>query len=221
MVIHELSIDGIKHSIYIKTSIKKAYKDLCIALLGDLSDADQSRITNIDKNKRRIIYFTDVVRCFEPVGNTSRPESISCICGKQHIKDLYLIINKATLDEHIIGSTCAKNWFREEKVINGCMYCNRINKNGGDCINCSGKTNIKSMFLMWKNEVIEKKEMVSFGKYKHLTYRQLCGSTDIRIKGYIDWCLNLSQMKESIKERLRYFSDKQSRLMYCNNDGQL
>ena len=212
MVLHELNIDGIDHSIYIKTASKKAYHGLCIALLSGISDVDQSQITNIDKNKRKIVYFTDVVKCFEAVGTLSIPGSSSCICGKEHIVDKYLIRNISTREQYIVGSTCSRNWFKEEKITNCCMYCNRKNKNGGNCINCSGKTNLKSVFFSWKNEVVEKKEMVSFGKFKDvLTYRQLC--SDIRHKSYVDWCLDKSTMKEDIKSRLQYFVDKHREVM--------
>ena len=205
MVIHELNIDGIDHSIYMKTSSKKAYYGLCSALLSGLSDAEQTQITNVDKKERKIVYFTDVIRCFEAVGTDSSPGLEDCICGKRDITDLYLIRNKSTLEEHIIGSTCARNWFN--KITDGCKYCSRINKSGADCINCSGKMNLKSVFLKWKNTVIGKKEMVSFGKYKNiLTYSQLC--SDIKKKPYIDWCINESRMKENIKKRLQYFMNE-------------
>ena len=212
MVLHELNIEGIDHTVYIKTSSKKAYRGLCVALLSGMSDADQTRITNINRNNRRIIFFTDMIDCFQAVGTVSSPEMNSCICGKEHIVDKYLIKNVSTREEHIIGSTCARNWFKEDKDTNGCMYCNRINKNGGDCINCSGKKKIKSVVFKWKNKVMEKKEMVSFGKFKDvLTYSQLC--SDIRNKDYIDWCLNASKMNEDVKKRLRYFADKHREIL--------
>jgi hypothetical protein len=175
--------------------------------MSGISDADQAKITNVDRNNRKIIYFTDVVRCFEGVEFLDSTEMTSCICGKQHISDNYLIRNKTTLEEHIVGSTCAKNWFEDGKKEDACKYCNRNSKNGGDCINCCGKANMKSAFSGWRNEVSEKKEKVTFGKYKGiLTYRQLCD--DIKYKSYVDWCLNESQMNAGIKERLQYFSDK-------------
>jgi hypothetical protein len=106
-----------------------------------------------------------------------------------------------------VGSTCAKNWFEDGKNEDACKYCNRNSKNGGDCINCCGKANMKSAFSGWRNEVSEKKEKVTFGKYKSiLTYRELCD--DIKYKSYVEWCLNKSQMNAGIKERLQYFSDK-------------
>ena len=207
MVIHELNIDGIDHILYIKAASKGVYYRLCMALLSNISDADQTRITHIDKNQRRIVFFTDLVRCFERVKIAYDMAAEYCICGKKDIVEIYLIRNISTREQYIVGSTCARNWFSENKVINGCMYCNRINKNGGNFINCSGKMNLKSVFFSWKNEVMERKEMVSFGKYKDvITYRQLC--SDIRHKSYVDWCLDKSTMKEDIKSRLQYFVDK-------------
>jgi hypothetical protein len=172
MVLHTLSIDGIDHSMYMRTASKNMYNGLCTALLGNISDADQTKITNTDINKRNIIYFTDVVNCFAGVKHLASKEMNSCICGKKHISDNFLIRNKSTQEEYIVGSTCSRNWFKEDKVKESCKYCNRMKKNGGNCINCSGKIHLKSVFLAWKNEVRENKEMVSFGKYKGvLTYK--------------------------------------------------
>jgi hypothetical protein len=207
MVLHNISIDGINHSIYMKTANKTPYYKLCNALMSGISDADQANMTNKNKKDKKIMYFTDIVRCFEGVEFLNTREMTSCICGKQHISDNYLIRNKTTLEEHIVGSTCAKNWFEDGKNEDACKYCNRNSKNGGDCINCCGKANLKSAFSGWRNELKERKEMVSFGKYKGiLTYRQLC--EDIKYKSYVDWCLNKSQMSAGITERLQYFSDK-------------
>ncbi len=207
MVLHALSIDGIEHSIYMRTASKKVYHGLCGALLGNILNADQTKITNTDINKRNIIYFTDVVNCFEGVKHLTSKEINSCICGKKHIKDNYLIRNKTTHAEYIVGSTCARNWFKEDRVKEGCIYCGRISKNGGNCINCSPKIHLKSVFLTWKNKVVENKEMVSFGKYKGiLTYKQLCD--DAFKRNYVDWCINESAVDDVIKERLRYFADK-------------
>jgi hypothetical protein len=131
----------------------------------------------------------------------------SCICGKKHIKDNYLIRNKSTQEEYIVGSTCARNWFKEDKVKEGCKYCGRMSKNGGNCINCSGKIHLKSVLLTWKRKVVENKEMVSFGKYKGvLTYKQLCD--DISKKKYVDFCINESAVDDGVKEKLRYFVEK-------------
>jgi hypothetical protein len=204
MVLHALNIDGIDHSIYMRTASKNMYNGLCSALLSNISDEDQTKITNTDTNKRNIIYYTDVVNCFEGVEHLASKEMNSCICGKKHIKDNYLIRNKSTNEEYIVGSTCARNWFKEDKVKESCKYCNRIKKNGGNCINCSGKIHLKSVFLTWKRKVVENKEMVSFGKYKGiLTYKQLCDDTFK--KNYVKWCLDESVVNDGVKERLRYF----------------
>jgi hypothetical protein len=200
MVLHALNIDGIEHSIYLRTASKKAYHGLLSALLANISDADQTKITNTDINKRNIIYYTDVVNCFEGVEHLASKEMNSCICGKKHIKDNYLIRNKATQGEYIVGSTCAKNWFKEDKVKESCKYCNRIKKNGGNCINCSAKIHLKLVLLTWKRKVVENKEMVLFGKYKGiLTYKQLCD--DIFKKNYVDWCINESAVDDVILKR--------------------
>jgi hypothetical protein len=147
MVLHEITIDGINHSIYIKTANKAPYYKLCNALMSGISDTDQTKMTNTNKKDKKIMYFTDIVSCFEGVEFLDSTESDSCICGKKHISDNYLIRNKTTLVEHIVGSTCAKNWFEEGKNEDSCKYCNRSSKNGGDCINCCGKANMKSAFL--------------------------------------------------------------------------
>jgi hypothetical protein len=203
MVLHALNIDGIDHSIYMRTASKNMYNGLCNALLSNISNEDQTKITNTDINKRNIIYYTDVVNCFEGVEHLASKEMNSCICGKKHIKDNYLIRNKATQEEYIVGSTCARNWFKEERVKESCKYCNRIKKNGGNCINCSGKMHLKAVLLTWKSKVVENKEIISFGKFKSiLTYKQLCD--DISKKNYVDWCINESAVDEEVKKKLRY-----------------
>jgi hypothetical protein len=115
-----------------------------------------------------------------------------------------LIRNKSTHTEYIVGSTCARNWFKQDRVKDGCIYCGRISKNGGNCIDCSAKIHLKSVLLTWKRKVVENKEMVSFGKYKNvLTYKQLCD--DVFKRKYVDFCINESSMNDGVKERLRYF----------------
>jgi hypothetical protein len=207
MVLHALNIDGIDHSIYMRTASKNMYNGLCTALLSNISNEDQTKITNTDINGKKIVYYTDVVNCFEGMEHLASKEMNSCICGKKHIKDNYLIRNKATQEEYIVGSTCARNWFKEDKVKEGCIYCNRIKKNGGNCINCSAKTHLKAVLLTWKRRVVENKLMVSFGKYKNvLTYKQLCG--DVSKKNYVEFCINESAVDDGVKDRLRYFADK-------------
>jgi hypothetical protein len=207
MVLHALNIDGIDHSIHMRTASKSMYNGLLSALLSNISNEDQTKITNTDINKRNIIYFTDVVNCFVGVKHLTSKEMNSCICGKKHISDNFLIRNKTTHEEHIVGSTCARNWFKEDKVKEGCMYCGRMSKNGGNCINCSGKIHLKSVLLTWKSKVVENKEMVSFGKYKNvLTYKQLCD--DVFKKRYVEFCINESAVDDGVKDRLRYFVEK-------------
>jgi hypothetical protein len=207
MVLHALNIDGIDHSIYIRTASKNMYNGLLSALLSNISNEDQTKITNTDINKRNIIYYTNVVNCFEGVEHLASKEMNSCICGKKHIKDNFLIRNKSTQEEYIVGSTCSRNWFREDRVKDSCKYCNRIKKNGGNCINCSSKMHLKLVLLTWKRRVVENKEIVTFGKYKGiLTYKQLCD--DIFKKNYVDWSINESAVDDGVKDRLRYFADK-------------
>jgi hypothetical protein len=69
-----------------RTASKKPYHGLCSALLSNISDADQTQITNIDKNNRKIVYFSDAVSCFEGVINLNHIEKTSCICGKRQYK---------------------------------------------------------------------------------------------------------------------------------------
>jgi hypothetical protein len=126
--------------------------------MSGISNADQRKITNMNKKDRKIINFTDIVSCFEGVEFLDSTESDSCICGKKHISDNYSIRNETTHEEHIVGSTCAKNWFEDGKKEDACKYCDRSSKNGGDCINCSGKVNLKSAFSGWRNEVSEKRK---------------------------------------------------------------
>jgi hypothetical protein len=190
-----------------RTASKNMYNGLCSALLSNISDADQTKITNTDINKRNIIYYTDVVNCFEGVEHLASKEMNSCICGKKHIYDNFLIRNKSTQEEYIVGSSCSRNWIKLDRIKESCKYCNRMKKNGGNCINCSAKMHLKSVLLTWKRKVVENKEMVSFGKYKNvLTYKQLCDDTFK--KKYIKWCLDESAVDDGVKERLRYFAEK-------------
>jgi hypothetical protein len=64
MVLHEITIDGINHSVYIKTANKAPYYKLCNALMSGISDTDQTKMTNMNKKDRKIMYFTDIVSCF-------------------------------------------------------------------------------------------------------------------------------------------------------------
>lgn len=154
------------------------------------------------------------MRCFSPHRYTYHGTTDTCICGKFPIRENYYITNIKTKEELIVGSTCAKNWFNEIKG-NGCMYCSRNNKKGGNCIDCSGKKNLKSVFSSWKTytkdrkderekERLELNEKVSFGRFQHLTYMHLC-KYNMR---YVRWCLDESGMKDSTTRRLRYFYDK-------------
>jgi hypothetical protein len=56
------------------------------------------------------------------------------------------------------------------------------------------------------HERMELNEKVSFGRYKRLTYEQLC-SVNI---DYVRWCIDKSGMKDSITDELRYFYNKYS-----------
>jgi hypothetical protein len=115
MVLHEVTIDGIDHCIFIMTSKKKAYSGLSLALLGNLDDDQLKEIITVNRNGKKIIFFHDLVNCFEPVGQLKSNNSTTCICGKTDITDLYYIRNISTLRKYIIGSTCACNWFKEER----------------------------------------------------------------------------------------------------------
>jgi hypothetical protein len=143
--------------------------------------------------------------CFEPVGQLKSNNSTTCICGKTDITDLYYIRNISDLIKYIIGSTCACNWFKEERE-GQCFYCSRVNKNLGDCINCAGRKRIKSVITTWKNHVRENKEKVTFGKkYVGMTYGELCR----KHKDYVTYCLSdACFMDRSKKDRLQYFANK-------------
>jgi hypothetical protein len=49
MVLHKVKIDGIDHSIYMRTASKIMYNGLCSALFSNTLDEDQTKITNTDK----------------------------------------------------------------------------------------------------------------------------------------------------------------------------
>jgi hypothetical protein len=127
-----------------------------VALLERLCEEDYTRITAYNRNNKRILFFNELVRCFTPVSHTCHGTIDTCICGKFPIVENYVIGNIKTKEELIVGSTCAKNWFYE---INGdsCIYCSRNKKKGGNCINCSGKKNLKSVFSAWKSITEDRK----------------------------------------------------------------
>jgi hypothetical protein len=248
MVLNEFSIDDVNHSVYINPLIAKKsnYFNLCGVLLRNIDAEDYIRITTDCKNNRKMMLFKDLVDCFERFRELEYPVTTDCICGKKHITRNFSIINKKSNIELIVGSTCGANWFPElecNKLENGCEYCGRNNKKGGNCKNCIGKMSLKSVFSAWKSNAMDKKderermeawkkyasdkkdereriegiererietmelnEKVSFGKYKHLTYKQLC-IDNVR---YVKWCLDESGIKDSIKDRLRYFYNKYS-----------
>jgi hypothetical protein len=226
MVLNELSIDDVNYSVYINPLIakKSKYFNLCGVLLGNINDEDYIRITTDCRNNRKMMLFKDLVDCFESFRELEHPVTTDCICGKKHITRNFIIINKKSKIELIVGSTCGANWFSElecNKLENGCEYCGRNSQNGGNCKNCMGERSLKSVFSAWKSnardkkderqqieriEMMELNEKVSFGKYKHLTYVELC--SDESKTNYVRWCLEKSDMKESITDRLRYFYNK-------------
>jgi hypothetical protein len=226
MVLHEFSIDDVNHSVYSSPlSKKQIHYKLCMALLENLCDEDYTRITTENRNNRKLLFFHEVVNCFKMISMMEYEITSTCICGKTNIADNYVIQNIKTGEKLIVGSTCAENWFNTKCIEDGCMFCNRNKKKGGNCINCSGKKNLKSVFSSWKKyasehknerqeieriERMELNEKVSFGMYKHLTYMQLCSDESIGKVKYVKWCLDESGMKDSITSRLRYFYNKHS-----------
>jgi hypothetical protein len=205
MVFHDLTVDGTDHRVFMKTSKKKAYTGLSKALLENLNDNQLKNITTVNRNNKNIIFFHDLINCFEPIGQLKSNSTCACICGKTDITDLYYIRNIADSTKYIIGSTCARNWFKEERE-GQCSYCSRVNKNLGDCINCAGKKLIKSVITTWKNFVMKNKEKVTFGKrYVGMTYVELCR----KHKDYVTYCLSdACNMEKSKKINLQYFANR-------------
>jgi hypothetical protein len=54
MVLHEVTIDGIDHCIFIMTSKKKAYSGLSLALLGNLDDDQLKEIITVNRNGKKL-----------------------------------------------------------------------------------------------------------------------------------------------------------------------
>jgi hypothetical protein len=223
MFLHNFRVDDVNHSIYSNPlSKKKIYNyKLCKALLENLCEEDYTSITVENRNNRKLLFFHEVVNCFIYVRMMEYPVTTTCLCGKTHIVENHVIQNIKTKEQLIVGSKCIENWIFTKSTEESCIFCGRNHKEGGNCINCLGKKNIKSIFFTWKKyasdkkderqqieriEMMESNEKVSFGKYKHLTYMQLC--SDESKTNYVRWCLDKSDMKESITDRLRYFYNK-------------
>jgi hypothetical protein len=158
MVLHEISIDDVNHSVYSSPlSKKQIHYKLCMALLENLCDEDYTRITTENRNNRKLIFFHEVVNCFIYVRMMKYPETTNCICGKTNITHNYIIQNIKTGVDLIVGSSCIENWFDTKSTEESCIFCGRNHKEGGNCINCSGKKNLKSVFSSWKKYASEHK----------------------------------------------------------------
>lgn len=201
MVLYNFTINDVEYGIHIMTK-KRAYYCLCRALLEEISDEQQKRITITTRDKRNIILYRDLIGCFDGVRNCSG--NASCICGQKDITDLYMIKNKEYDTELIVGSTCSNNWF-EMKKIKGCQYCDRVNQTDDDCKNCAGKKKTRLVIKKWKEYTKKSKEKIDFGKLKGLeTYKNIARESEYtNYRNYIlsDEC----KTSESRKDKIRHF----------------
>jgi hypothetical protein len=86
---------------------KSNYTKLMKALIDRLTE-DQINNIIVRVNERPYILFDSLKNCFEFKGKV-KGESSHCICGHA-IKYNYSIVNKETIQNHIIGSTCVDQW---------------------------------------------------------------------------------------------------------------
>jgi hypothetical protein len=158
MFLHDITINDVNHSVYSNPlSKEKINYKLCMALLENLCDEDYTRITTENRNNRKLLFFHEVVNCFTMNSMKEYEITDTCICGKKNIVDNYIIRNIKTGLELIVGSKCAENWIFTKSTEQSCIFCGRNHKEGGNCINCLGKKNIKSIFSSWKKYASEHK----------------------------------------------------------------
>jgi hypothetical protein len=134
------------------------YVKLSDALVERCTDNQIEDISEISNYGKMIIPFRQLIKQYEYVGTSSYTESdygsnTKCICGVS-ISKCFLIRNKHTKCEFLIGSVCQKHWNDEDdndEIIYRCQFCKRRKSNEQDCKNCKGKQKIKEICNKWKN----------------------------------------------------------------------
>lgn len=195
MVLYYYCIDGIKYSILILNNDgTKPFRGLCVGLLGRLSENQLVNIRFENKNGDNILFFQEILNLFRINSICSKDDDINeCICGKKDIIEKYLIENKDTKETCIVGSTCIENWWGKQRKINACKFCGRVNKLESNCKNCSKMKGIRNIFGEWKELAQEsarqKKQKIQFGKYKGLTYYDVCTNYS-KYEGWINFILS-------------------------------
>ena len=182
MVQHIFEIDNIDYCIYLNRIRGKEYYCLCCALLQDISHEQLKSITVKTRKNENVILFVDLVDCFQGLEDNEMEDmedmeidgfSGECICGKTGLTHEYYIKNVEKKNILIVGSTCCNNWYKEEKI-DGCQYCHRNKKLGGDCNNCAAKRFLQSVIKKWKEYTKKATEKIDFGKYSGLvTYKNI------------------------------------------------
>ena len=171
------TINGIEYCVYIlNVDGSSPFIGICRALLSRLTDQQIVNLTIEKRDGKKVFIFQEIINCFKYLYNEYEGDVVNCICGKNGIEEKYVIQNIDSLNEYIVGSVCIDNWFN--KKVGGCKYCGRVNKSGNDCQNCGKKKNIKNIFNAWKAYtkaiIDDKKELITFGKFKGETYYSVC-----------------------------------------------
>ena len=201
-----------EYYVYIRNHDKsQPYRSLCFALLNFISESQLNFIKNVNRRGDNIIFFHELIDCFRYGYEIGDNDPDDCICGKKHIENKFIIYDKETNEDYIVGSTCVENWLAKKINPNACEFCKRLNKLGGNCKNCKKMKSIREKMLIWleyARETIKlKKEKIHFGKFKGQKYYTIC-QNESKNKWWINFVLsNECKTKDDYKLKLQRMRD--------------
>ncbi len=187
-----LEIKGEDVELFIVKTSETDYVRLAMALLERLSDSQLKEIIYL-KNSKRFLIYTDLLTQFLFKGLLCK-ENGKCICGAC-IANKYLIQNKNTNENFVVGSVCKDNWCLKDCFSYYCTFCDRRKSNGENCCNCQGKKDLRSIFHSWKSLTNDK---VDFGKFKGMSYFRLVDKQP----SYCEWILKESNVQPIKKQKI-------------------
>jgi hypothetical protein len=194
-----LVIEGKNVDLFIVKTNETDYVRLAKALLERLSDVQLDELTYI-RNENRFIIFNELIKQYLFKGLICK-ETGNCICGAC-ISNKYLVINKNTNQECVVGSVCKDNWCIKDCFSYYCQFCNRKKSNKENCKDCQGKSEARSIFNVWKHLIQDK---VDFGKFKGMSYYKLVDKQP----SYCDWILKESKVSDYRKSKIRILQLKE------------
>lgn len=192
-----LEVDGKDVILFIVRNNETDYARLAKCLLSYLTDDQLINLIHVSGNKN-IIFFNELIEQYKFIGFSSKDVG-KCICGV-HISNQYLIKNKESNCEYVVGSVCKDNWYAKDCVSYYCQFCFRKKANKENCLDCQGKKDLKEIFYRMKKLLTDK---VDFGMYKNkMTYYKMT----YKYPSYCNWLLHESNIKEQKKEKIRRLS---------------